>query len=110
MYTIIIQIPKVLSNNELRILVNSNQLTLIEKGKNLCPVSSLLQISDAMLSNPLEKWKLKTTIKRLIQEILTPRIGWLSSKYKGFFKKSKKNLLTQVNKAQEEIIWENDMC
>lgn len=54
MYTIIIQIPKVLSNNEQRILVNSNQLTLIEKGKNLCPVSSLLQISDAMLSNPLE--------------------------------------------------------
>lgn len=54
MYTIIIQIPKVLSNNELRILVNSNQLTLIEKGKNLFPVSSLLQISDAMLSNPLE--------------------------------------------------------
>lgn len=49
MYTIIIQIPKVLSNNEQRILVNSNQLTLIEKGKNL------LQISDAMLSNPLEK-------------------------------------------------------
>lgn len=46
MYTIIIQIPKVLSNNEQRILVNSNQLTLI--------VSSLLQISDAMLSNPLE--------------------------------------------------------
>lgn len=54
MYTIIIQIPKVLSNNEQRILVNSNQLTLIEKGENLCPVSSLLQISDAMLSNPLE--------------------------------------------------------
>lgn len=54
MYTIIIQIPKVLSNNEQRILVNSNQLTLIEKGKNLFPVSSLLQISDAMLSNPLE--------------------------------------------------------
>lgn len=54
MYTIINQIPKVLSNNEQRILVNSNQLTLIEKGKNLCPVSSLLQISDAMLSNPLE--------------------------------------------------------
>lgn len=54
MYTIIIQIPKVLSNNEQRILVNSNQLTLIEKGKSLCPVSSLLQISDAMLSNPLE--------------------------------------------------------
>lgn len=110
MYTIIIQIPKVLSNNEQRILVYSNQLTLIEKGKNLFPVSSLLQISDAMLSNPLEKWKPKTTIKRLIQEILTLRIGWLSSKYKGFFKKSKKNLLTQVNKAQEEIIWENDMC
>lgn len=55
MYTIIIQIPKVLSNNEQRILVYSNQLTLIEKGENLCPVSSLLQISDAMLSNPLEK-------------------------------------------------------
>lgn len=54
MYTIIIQIPKVLSNNEQRILVYSNQLTLIEKGENLCPVSSLLQISDAMLSNPLE--------------------------------------------------------
>lgn len=54
MYTIIIQIPKVLFNNEQRILVNSNQLTLIEKGENLCPVSSLLQISDAMLSNPLE--------------------------------------------------------
>lgn len=54
MYTIIIQIPKVLSNNEQKILVNSNQLTLIEKGENLCPVSSLLQISDAMLSNPLE--------------------------------------------------------
>lgn len=54
MYTIIIQIPKVLSNNEQRILVNSYQLTLIEKGKNLFPVSSLLQISDAMLSNPLE--------------------------------------------------------
>lgn len=55
MYTIIIQIPKVLFNNEQRILVNSNQLTLlIEKGKNLCPVSSLLQISDDMLSNPLE--------------------------------------------------------
>lgn len=54
MFTIIIQIPKVLSNNEQRILVNSNQLTLIEKGKNLFPVSSLLQISDAMLSNPLE--------------------------------------------------------
>lgn len=54
MYTIIIQIPKVLSNNEQRILVNSNQLTLIEKGENLCPVSSLLQISDAMLFNPLE--------------------------------------------------------
>lgn len=54
MYTIIIQIPKVLFNNEQRILVNSNQLTLIEKGKNLFPVSSLLQISDAMLSNPLE--------------------------------------------------------
>lgn len=54
MYTIIIQIPKVLSNNEQRILVYSNQLTLIEKGKNLFPVSSLLQISDAMLSNPLE--------------------------------------------------------
>lgn len=54
MYTIIIQIPKVLFNNEQRILVNSNQLTLIEKGKNLCPASSLLQISDAMLSNPLE--------------------------------------------------------
>lgn len=54
MYIIIIQIPKVLSNNEQRILVNSNQLTLIEKGENLCPVSSLLQISDAMLSNPLE--------------------------------------------------------
>lgn len=54
MYTIIIQIPKVLSNSEQRILVNSNQLTLIEKGKNLFPVSSLLQISDAMLSNPLE--------------------------------------------------------
>lgn len=54
MYTIIIQIPNVLSNNEQRILVNSNQLTLIEKGKNLFPVSSLLQISDAMLSNPLE--------------------------------------------------------
>lgn len=54
MYTIIIQIPKVLSNNEQRILVNSNQLTLIEKGENLCPVSSLLQISDAILSNPLE--------------------------------------------------------
>lgn len=54
MYTIFIQIPKVLSNNEQRILVNSNQLTLIEKGENLCPVSSLLQISDAMLSNPLE--------------------------------------------------------
>lgn len=54
MYTIIIQIPKVLSNNEQRILVNRNQLTLIEKGKNLFPVSSLLQISDAMLSNPLE--------------------------------------------------------
>lgn len=52
MYTNIIQIPKVLSNNEQRILVNSNQLTLIEKGKNLCHVSSLLQISDAMLSNP----------------------------------------------------------
>lgn len=55
MYTIIIQIPKVLSNNEQRILVNSNQLTLIEKGKNLCPVSILLQISDAMLANPREK-------------------------------------------------------
>lgn len=54
MYTIIIQIPKVLSNNEQRILVYSNQLTLIEKGKNLFPVSSLLQISDAMLSNPLK--------------------------------------------------------
>lgn len=54
MYTIIIQIPKVLSNNEQRILVYSNQLTLIEKGKNLFPVSSLFQISDAMLSNPLE--------------------------------------------------------
>lgn len=54
MYTIIIQIPKVLSNNEQRILVYSNQLTLIEKGKNLFPVSSLLQIRDAMLSNPLE--------------------------------------------------------
>lgn len=54
MYTIIIQIPKVLSNNEQRILVYSNQLTLIEKGKSLFPVSSLLQISDAMLSNPLE--------------------------------------------------------
>lgn len=54
MYTIIIQIPKVLSNNEQRILVYSNQLTLIEKGKNLFPVSCLLQISDAMLSNPLE--------------------------------------------------------
>lgn len=54
MYTIIIQIPKVLFNNEQRILVNSNQLTLIEKGKNLFPVSSLLQIRDAMLSNPLE--------------------------------------------------------
>lgn len=54
MYIIIIQIPKVLSNNEQRILVNSNQLTLIEKVENLCPVSSLLQISDAMLSNPLE--------------------------------------------------------
>lgn len=54
MYTIIIQIPNVLSNNEQRILVYSNQLTLIEKGKNLFPVSSLLQISDAMLSNPLE--------------------------------------------------------
>lgn len=54
MYTIIIQIPKVLSNNEQRILVYSNQLTLIEKGKNLFPFSSLLQISDAMLSNPLE--------------------------------------------------------
>lgn len=54
MYTIIIQIPKVLSNNEQRILVYSNQLTLIEKGKNLFPVSSLLQISVAMLSNPLE--------------------------------------------------------
>lgn len=54
MYTIIIQIPKVLSNNEQRILLYSNQLTLIEKGKNLFPVSSLLQISDAMLSNPLE--------------------------------------------------------
>lgn len=54
MYTIIIQIPKVLSNNEQRILVYSNQLTLIKKGKNLFPVSSLLQISDAMLSNPLE--------------------------------------------------------
>lgn len=54
MYTIIIQIPKVLSNNEQRILVYSYQLTLIEKGKNLFPVSSLLQISDAMLSNPLE--------------------------------------------------------
>lgn len=54
MYTIIIQIPKVLSNNEQRILVYSYQLTLIEKGKNLFPVSSLLQIRDAMLSNPLE--------------------------------------------------------